>query len=59
MANKTVLKWNHALWFVFSIQASVYATTAEAYSLESVYCKFFLYVSVEIDPYNTIYMEQT
>ena len=27
MGTKNVLKWNHTLWFVFSIQSSVYGAT--------------------------------
>ena len=46
---------NRALGFEFSIQSSVYAATAVAkvslFSyLDMLYCKFLLYVSVEIDP---------
>ena len=41
MGTKNVLKWNSALGFEFSIQSSVYG-----------YCKFLLYVNVEIDPFS-------
>ena len=53
---KNVLKWNRALGFEFSIQSSVYgATTVAKVSLvylDTVYCKFLLFVSVEIDPFS-------
>ena len=52
---KNVLKWNRALGFEFSIQSSVYGTTTVAkvsLYLDMVYCKFLLYVSVEIDPFS-------
>ena len=57
MGTKNVLKWNRALGFEFSIQSSVYgATTVVKVSLFSTwtrfYCKFLLYVSVEIDPFS-------
>ena len=53
---KNVLKWNCALEFEFSIQSSVYgATTVAKVSLLStwtrVYCKFLLYVCIEIDQF--------
>ena len=51
-----VLKWNRALGFVFSTQPSVYGATivvkASLFSSWTVYCKFLLYVSVEIDPFS-------
>ena len=52
---KNVLKWNRALGFEFSIQSSVYGVTFCCESkpilyLDTVYCKFLLYVCVEIDP---------
>ena len=54
---KNVLKWNRALKFEFSIQSSVYGATTLAKislfcTLDTVYCKFLLYVSVEIDPFS-------
>ena len=50
---KNVLKWNCVLGFVFSIQSSVYgATTVAKVHLDTVYCKFLLYVSVEINPFS-------
>ena len=53
---KNVLKWNLALGFEFSIKSSVYgATTSESkliVYLYNVYCKFLLYVSIEIDPFS-------
>ena len=53
MGTKNVSKWNRALGFEFSIQCSVYgATTVAKVSLDTVYCKFLLYVSVEIDPFS-------
>ena len=42
---QNVLKWNHVLCFVFSIQSSVYGTTTVAkvtiLYLVTVYCKFY------------------
>ena len=50
---KNVLKWNCALGFEFSIQSSVYgAESKPILYLDTVYCKFLLYVSVEIDPFS-------
>ena len=54
---KNVLKWNRALGFEFSIQSSVHgAITVAKVSLilylDTVYCKFLLHVSVEIDPFS-------
>ena len=50
---KNVLKWKCVLGFVFSIQSSVYgATTVAKVYLGTVYCKFLLYVSVEINPFS-------
>ena len=53
---KNVLKWNRALRFVFSIQSCVYGATTVAkvtiLNLDTVYCKFSHYVSIEIDPYS-------
>ena len=51
---KNYLKCNRALGFEFSIQSFVYgATTLKKVSLfstlDTVYCKLLLYVSVEID----------
>ena len=49
---KNVLKWNHALGFEFSIQSSVYGNESKPILyLDTVYCKFLLYVSVEIYPF--------
>ena len=55
--NKNVLKWNRALGYEFIIQSSVYSATTVDKSkpilyLDTVYCKFFLYVKVEIDPFS-------
>ena len=54
MGTKNVLKWNRALGFEFSIQCSVYgaSTVAKVSLLDTVYCKFLLYESVEIDPFS-------
>ena len=46
---KNVLKWNRALGFEFGIQSSVYKPILY---LDTGYCKFLLYVSVEIDPFS-------
>ena len=50
---KNVLKWNRALGLEFSIQSSVFGATTVAklclLYLDSVYCKFLLDVSLEID----------
>ena len=47
---KNVLKWNRALGFEFSIQSSVYGSESKPILyLDTVYCKFLLYVSIEID----------
>ena len=49
---KNVLKLNHALGFVFSIQSSVYGATTVAkvtISTQTRSTKFLLYVSIEID----------
>ena len=44
---KNVLKWNRALGFEFSIQYSVYGSESKPILyLDTVYCKFLLYVSV-------------
>ena len=57
MGTKNVLKWNRALGFEFSIQSSVYGATTLAKvsllsTLDMVYCKFLLYVSIEIDRFS-------
>ena len=51
---KNVLKWNCALGFEFSIQSSVYycSESKPILYLDTVYCKFLLYVSVEINPFS-------
>ena len=48
---------DRALGFEFSIQSSVYGATTCSESkpilyLDMVYCKFLLYVSIEIDPFS-------
>ena len=49
---KNVLKWNRALGFEFGIQSSVFvAESMPILYLDTVYCKFLLYVSIEIDPF--------
>ena len=53
---ENVFKWNHALEFEFSIQSSVlqryYCSESKPnLYLDTVYCKFLLYVSVEINPF--------
>ena len=51
--SKIVLKWNRVLGLEFSIQSSVFIATTVAkvnlLYLDTVYCKFILYVSIEID----------
>ena len=51
---KYVLKLNHALGFEFGIQSSVCraTTVAKVSPFDTVYCKFLLYVSVEINPFS-------
>ena len=50
-----IIKWTRALGFEFSIQSSVFGATTVAkvkltLYLDTLYCKFLLYVSVEINP---------
>ena len=55
---KNVLKWNRALGFEFSIYPDFclrryYCSESKPILyLDTVYCKFLLYVSVEIDPFS-------
>ena len=50
---KKFLKWNRVLGYEFSIQSSVYSAASKPIlHLNTVYCKFLLYVSVEIDPFS-------
>ena len=47
MGTKNVLKWNCALGFEFSFQSSVYGAESKPITyLDTVYCKFLLYVCV-------------
>ena len=52
-----VLKWNRSLGFEFSIQSSVYggyycSESKPILYLDTVYCKFLLYVGAEMDPFS-------
>ena len=50
---KIIFKWNRALGFEFSIQSSVYCSKSKPILyLDTVYCKFLPYVSLEIDPFS-------
>ena len=52
---KNVLKWNRALGFEFNILClrRYYCSESKPIlCLDTVYCKFLLYVSVEIDPFS-------
>ena len=54
---KKIFEWNRALGFEFSIQPSVYGAITVAkvqpiLYLDTVYCKFLLYVSLEIDTFS-------
>ena len=55
MGTNNVLKWNRALGFEFSIQFSVYGATIAKVTLlylDTIYCKFLLNVSIEINPFS-------
>ena len=53
---KNVLKSNRSFGFEFSIQSSVrhyyYSESKPILYLDTVYCKFLLYVGAEIDPFS-------
>ena len=51
---KNVFKWSRALGFVFSIKSTVYYCSKSKHILylDTVYCKFLLFVSTEIDPFS-------
>ena len=52
---KNVLKWNRALGFeypVFCLRCYYCSEIMPILYLDTVYCKFLLYVSVEIDPFS-------
>ena len=53
---KNVLKWNRALGFeispVFCLRHYYCSESKPILYLDMVYCKFLLYVSVEIDPFS-------
>ena len=54
---KDVLKWNRALRFefsnpVFCLQCYYCSESKPILYLDTVYCKFLLYVSVETDPFS-------
>ena len=46
-----VLKWNRVLGFEVSIRRYYCSESKPILYLDMVYCKFLLYVSVEIDPF--------
>ena len=53
---KIVLKWNRSLGFEFSIRSSIDDATTVAkvslFYLDTVYCKFLLYVGAETDTFS-------